>query len=175
MTSTDPLAQFIEELGLSVEEDGMPRIAGRILGLLLVHEGPFRFDELADQLQVSRGSVSINTRLLEQMGLIERFTVPGDRRDLFRACEDLHGRLLEKSLRRLAQRQTMVDRCLERLDANHSHARRRLESMKRFYGHAIQSTQAFLEDWRGGTVGDANGSAPNDEAPLRTASGGGGR
>lgn len=148
MMTADPLVQFIEDLGLSVEEDGMPRIAGRILGLLLVHEGPFRFDELAEQLQVSRGSVSINTRLLEQMGLIERFTLPGDRRDLFRACDDLHGRLLERSLHRLVQRQAMVDRCLERLGEEQPHARNRLHSMNRFYSQAIKNTEAFLATWR---------------------------
>ncbi len=150
MDTLDPLAQFIEDLGLSVEEDGMPRIAGRMLGLLIVQEGPFQFDEIADQLQVSRGSVSTNARLLEQLGMIERFTLPGERRDLFRLSEDIHGRLLEKNLRRLEGRLRVVDRCLERLGEGQGAARERLEDMLRFNRLASESTQRFLDSWRRG-------------------------
>ena len=34
----ETIAQFIERMGLALESDGMPRIAGRIFGLLLVSE-----------------------------------------------------------------------------------------------------------------------------------------
>ena len=34
---------FIENMGLSLEADGLPRIAGRIFGLLLVSEGARRW------------------------------------------------------------------------------------------------------------------------------------
>ena len=155
----DPMVQFIEDLGLSVEEDGMPRIAGRILGLLTVEEDPLRFDEIAERLQVSRASVSTNTRLLEQLGFLERFTVRGERRDFFRLTEDIHGRLLEKSLQRLLHRQAMVDRCIEQLTGDRPEAERRLSSMSRFYRLATESTERFIERWR---MGDA--STP-DESP----------
>ncbi len=144
----DPLTEFIENLGLSVEADGTPRIAGRILGLLIVEEGPFCFDELAERLQVSRGSISTNTRLLEERGLIERFTVPGQRRDLFRLGNDLEGRLLQKSLERMQRTQEIVDRCLERLPASCQPALSRLATMSRFYSMAIDNTVEMIERWR---------------------------
>jgi DNA-binding transcriptional regulator GbsR (MarR family) len=144
----DPLVQFIEDLGLSVEEEGMPRIAGRILGLLIVEEEPFHFDDIAQRLQVSRGSISTNTRLLEQLELIERFTLPGERKDFFRLAEGIHGRLLEKSLYRLRHRQSLILRCLDRLGSDNESARANLERMNRFYRLAEESTESFIDRWR---------------------------
>jgi DNA-binding transcriptional regulator GbsR (MarR family) len=51
-------------------------------------------DEMAEQLQVSKASVSANARLLETIGMIERVTKPGDRRDYYAATSpDVHRRL----------------------------------------------------------------------------------
>ena len=58
-------AGFIERMGLAFESDGLPRIAGRIFGLLLLSEDCRSLDELAAELKVSKGSVSTNARLLE--------------------------------------------------------------------------------------------------------------
>ena len=63
---------FIERMGVALDSDGLPRIAGRIFGLLLVSEDPRSLDDLAAELRVSKGSVSTNARLLEQRGLLER-------------------------------------------------------------------------------------------------------
>ncbi len=70
------IQHFVERMGLMLEEDGMPRIAGRMFGYLLVHEGPFSLDELAERLQVSKASISTNARLLEQLGMLERISAP---------------------------------------------------------------------------------------------------
>jgi DNA-binding transcriptional regulator GbsR (MarR family) len=71
------IEQFIERVGLIAQVDGLPRIAGRIMGLLVIYGGPFSFAEIAKRLQVSRGSISTNRRLLENLGVIERVARPG--------------------------------------------------------------------------------------------------
>ena len=68
---------FIERMGMIAQADGLPRIAGRIMGLIILEGGPYSFGELAKRLSVSRGSISTNTRLLENMGVIERTAKPG--------------------------------------------------------------------------------------------------
>ena len=76
---------FVEEVGLFFEQTGMPRMAGRILGWLLISDPPHQStDELAGGLIASKGSISTNTRLLIQIGLIERLSLPGVRHDYFR-------------------------------------------------------------------------------------------
>jgi len=63
-----------------LEAQGEPRILGRIYGQLMTASEPYlSLQQLADQLGVSRGSVSTNTRRLISMGLIMRVAVPGSR------------------------------------------------------------------------------------------------
>jgi len=81
--------EFVERMGLALESDGLPRIAGRIFGLLLLSEDCRSLDDLATELGVSKASVSTNARLLEQRGVLERNSRPADRRDYYRVVPDL--------------------------------------------------------------------------------------
>jgi DNA-binding transcriptional regulator GbsR (MarR family) len=101
---------FIESMGRQFEEDGAPRIAGRLFGFLMVQEEACSLDDVAEQLRVSKGSASSNARLLEQLGIAERVTRAGDRRDYYRISPDISERTLERAvqgigsmLRRLRQ------------------------------------------------------------------------
>lgn len=78
-------AQVVEELALAFGAFGMPRMAGRILGQLLVSTEPYEsLDSLADSLGASKGSMSTMARMLVSAGLIELVAVPGERRDHYR-------------------------------------------------------------------------------------------
>lgn len=69
---------WVEQLGLHLEESGIPRMAGKILGRLLICVPESQSAaELADWLFASRASISTNTRLLIHMGLIEKAPSPG--------------------------------------------------------------------------------------------------
>lgn len=68
----EPIARFVEQMGLICEADNPPRIAGRLFGLLIVEDGAYSLRQLADRLQVSRASVSTNARILTEIGIVER-------------------------------------------------------------------------------------------------------
>lgn len=89
---------FIESMGRQFEEDGAPRIAGRLFGFLMLQDDPCSLDEVAEQLQVSKGSASSNARLLEQLGIAERVTRAGDRRDYYQISPDIGERTMERAL-----------------------------------------------------------------------------
>jgi DNA-binding transcriptional regulator GbsR (MarR family) len=93
-------ANFVERMGLAHEADGLPRISGRIFGLLLVSEGARSLDELASELRVSKASVSTNARMLEQRGILERICRPADRRDYYRVPPDLFTHTMAQRLAR---------------------------------------------------------------------------
>ena len=99
---------FIESMGRQFEEDGAPRIAGRLFGFLMLQDDPCSLDDVAEQLQVSKGSASSNARLLEQLGIAERVTRAGDRRDYYQISPDIGERTLERALQGL-------ERMLQRL------------------------------------------------------------
>ncbi len=100
---------FIEGMGLILQSDGMPRIAGRLMGLFVLHGGPFSFTDLAERLAISRGSVSTNTRLLEDLGVIERVAIRGERQDYFRLAQDPYIQIVErKRARSIRARETIL-------------------------------------------------------------------
>lgn len=76
---------FIEDIGLFFEQMGMPRMAGRILGVLLIADPPAQsINDLSEKLKASKSSISIMARLLVEHGLIERVASPLPRRDYYR-------------------------------------------------------------------------------------------
>jgi hypothetical protein len=80
-----PALEVVEELAHAFGAFGVPRMAGRILGQLLVSSEPYEtLDSLAASLGASKASMSTMSRLLVARGLIERAPVPGDRRDHYR-------------------------------------------------------------------------------------------
>src|SRR6476661_6660785 len=98
---TDANDGFIEMMGRHFEEEGVPRIAGRLFGFLMLVEGDCTLDEMAGSLKVSKGSISSNARLLEDWGVAERITRPGDRRDYYRIAPDMSERLVSRQIARM--------------------------------------------------------------------------
>lgn len=88
-------AEFIEKTGLITQAEGLPRIAGRVLGLLIFDGDAVSFGDLATRLQVSRGSISSAMRLLEERGLVKRLAKPGDRQDYFQLAPKPYVTMLE--------------------------------------------------------------------------------
>lgn len=78
--------QHIEDTALLFEQSGMTRMAGRIFGYLLICDrDAVSFDQIRHVLQASKGSISTNLKQLQQTGLIEQTTYPGDRKTYYRA------------------------------------------------------------------------------------------
>ena len=122
-------------MGRQFEEDGAPRIAGRLFGFLMLQDEPCSLDDVAEQLQVSKGSASSNARLLEQLGIAERVTRAGDRRDYYQISPDIGERTLERALQGL-------ERMLQRLRRGAECAGRALAGA---CGERFEGTIAFHE------------------------------
>lgn len=124
-------AHFIDRMGMIAQADGLPRICGRLMGLMVVEEGPFSFSELEERLNVSRGSISTNTRLLENMGVIERLSKPGTRQDYFQLTKDPYVRLLHGITQRLSKAEKTVRKTQKSLSDEKT--RQRLQELADFY------------------------------------------
>jgi len=103
---------FIERNAIQAEAGGLPRIAGRLIGIFLLDGGPISFSELAERMQASRASVSTNTRLLERLGVIERVAVRGERQDFFRLRSNPFAIALEQSVEQCLRFSEYVDELL---------------------------------------------------------------
>jgi DNA-binding transcriptional regulator GbsR (MarR family) len=145
------ISEFVEQLGLLVEADGLPRIAGRILGLLVIYGGPLSFADIAQRLQISRSSVSTNTRLLEHFGVIERVARPGERQDYFSLAPDPYYRLMSGVAERKRRARAIVDKTKDALPAHWSDARKRLASLSVFYELMGEVGETLSRDLKGKT------------------------
>jgi DNA-binding transcriptional regulator GbsR (MarR family) len=151
----DTLEAFVEEFGLWYDRVGVPRMAGRILGWLLVCDPPAQtMQEIATQLQASMGSISTMTRMLEQIGLIARETTPGERRVRYRVLPYAFSTTWEDQLRNARTLQTLVDRALEALDASDPDRRSRLAVTRQFTEFYIEQLPRLIREWDA-RIGDA--------------------
>jgi len=148
MTSNRAAAEFIERMGLAAEAEGLPRIAARLFAYMLIDGGPRTADEIAEQLKVSRGSVSTNTRLLEGRGVIERFTRPGERQQYFRLADDPLGRKFEQLPEHVRRWQAIVVDARQALPDEMSEARARLADVEDFCEFALEIAESNLRAWR---------------------------
>lgn len=78
--------ELIEELGIHFEGlYHLPPLASRIYSILILngYDG-MTFEQLMEQTEASKSSVSTSINLLMQSGKVEYFTKPGDRKRYFR-------------------------------------------------------------------------------------------
>jgi DNA-binding transcriptional regulator GbsR (MarR family) len=140
--------RYVEERGLLFERFGLPRMAGRVLGVLLISAVPERpAEELADTLQASRGSISTTTRMLERVGLIERISKPGERRDYFRNKPGAWHNILRRELESVSVMRRMAEEGLKILDSSDPEARRGLEEMLDIYAFMERELPAVFARW----------------------------
>ena len=142
------LLECAEEMGLFYERLGGPRMAGRLIGWLMVSDEPhFTAAGLAEVLQASKGSISTTTRLLEHGGMLERFTIPGDRKAHFRLRPKWWTHMFSRRAAVLAQTKQMVEGWIDRLDGSSADRLERLHEMRDFYAFLEQEMPAMLERW----------------------------
>ena len=145
----DEEKKFVEEVGIVFEQTGLPRMAGRIFGHLMICDPPYQSpSQLVDALIASRGSISTMTRLLSQLGVIERFCLPGERQTYFQissnAWKHLTGHGLADEIRLFRQ---LADHGLE-IMANKKHTSRKwLEEMRDIYAFLEKEFPVLWQRW----------------------------
>lgn len=159
--------EFVEAMGLILQNDGLPRIAGRLLGYFVLHGGPFSFAELGEELKISRGSVSTNTRLLEDLGAIERVTKCGERQDFFRLASNPYARLIERFIERSRKACATVERASAQL--SDSDTQTRMTDLASFYKIMGEACSTALDNLHGTDTSYANDCTDSASAPLNDA------
>ncbi|MGB0797866.1 MAG: GbsR/MarR family transcriptional regulator [Planktomarina sp.] len=123
---------FIEKIGLIGQAEGLPRIAGRIFGMLMFDGDVVSFSDLSAKLSVSRASISTSVRLLEERGLIKRTGKSGERQDYFQLAPDAYATMLQGAQRRSAIAKAEIDATIAELPAEMA-SHQRLVEYSNFY------------------------------------------
>ena len=137
---------FIEDISLYFEQMGIPRMAGRILGVLLIANPPEQsMTDLCEILQASKSSISTNTRLLSEMGLIERTPSPEPRQVYFRFTPGGWVTFMRMYLRMMASLHQVTERGLELLKDEEPALRERLQEAHDMFSLIEDELPALLD------------------------------
>jgi len=155
----DIRSDFIEKTGLNSQAEGLPRIAGRVFGLLVFDGDVVSFTDLATRLQVSRASISTSMRLLEERGLVKRTTKPGVRQDFFQLAANPYASMLEGIQKRTRATRDDIAETIKSLPAD-ADAVGRLKAYAQFYETTDSAVGTALNEIRNSKV-DHSGHQPD--------------
>lgn len=144
----EALHEHVEAFSLAIERFGFPRMAGRIFALMLLRDEPLVTQaELATELGASTGSISTMIRLLEQLGFVERVSLPAQRRDRFRLSDDP---FIEMSWRRIesARRFGAILQAARDTRILGPEAEARLAGAQAFYEFFTDEMDSALRRWK---------------------------
>lgn len=143
------LAHYVEDVALHWEPYGLPRIAGRILGLLMVCDPPYRSSrQLVDELGASKGSISAMTRMLLAAGSLEVVAVPGERATYYRLARDGFERKLERRVESMVAFRRLAERGLALLADAPPERSEHLREVVSLYAFLERELPALFERWR---------------------------
>ena len=135
--------RFVEQMGLLSQEDGGPRIAGRIFGLLLIEGRPMTLHEIATRLRISKASASTNARLLASRNILRRRTRPGERQDYYELESNNEFRVLDAIGNKLSRSAALIDEVAEDVSSEDAAAGERVRQLAEFY----RQSASFVAAW----------------------------
>jgi DNA-binding transcriptional regulator GbsR (MarR family) len=151
------IGALIEDFGKAYADFGQPMLKGRLVGLLMTSDQPLSLEETCQRLGVSKASVSVLARQLEDSGLIRRLWVKNDRKDYYQIDAEpflvaaRHNlRLIENNLT-ISRRYQNLLRELTPTKADkvtQQHLLKRMEEMEAFYSELVKMFSRFIENWQ---------------------------
>jgi len=170
---------MLDGLGKLADYFGYNKVLGKMYGALLLSPLPMSLDDLMAHLDISKASVSMNMRMLENIGLAQEVWVRGDRRKYYEAESDLWRALTNvlgsRELRDVNQALGVLETNIERLrkgaDAMSDNERElahfyvgRIDQMKDFFRLAELILTSIIERDRPFEMPKAK---PNEAGELR--------
>ncbi len=141
--------EFVDDFSLTMEKEGRPRIFGQILGWLIICDPPHQsFPDLMENLNISKASVSNNTRMLLESGLIEKVRITGERQVYFRIKEGSIIDFMERQLQLVVDFREISEKALALLEHDDQTDRTRVENMHKFHSFLSSELPVLIEKFR---------------------------
>ncbi len=140
--------ELVEQLGRHYEQEGLQPIAARILGLLMVMDKEqYTFDEIVEDLQISKSSASNALRLLEIRDLIEYVTHPGDRKRYFKIKTHDAFRSIDEFEKKLRDNKLLLSKLVDLKADNNSENARFFRSLLDLLDFALDNFERLRDDY----------------------------
>lgn len=148
-----------QDFGLGYVQFGHSELMGRVVGLLIGTVEPLSEEQIAERLKVSKSPVNQITRRLEELGLVRRVRLQGDRKYYYQIYPQVflqagvnQFRLYEQTLQ---VANTHLERALQVYGESEGDEKEearviceRLIRMREFHIRMIEAYRRFVDDWR---------------------------
>lgn len=128
---------------------GFSDVMGRLYGTLLLSPEPLSLDDLAEGLEISKGSVSMNMRALERWGMAKEVWMRGERKKYYAAESDLwqviRNVLGSRERREVQIALQVLGESIEKLQSAESELTPEERELAHFYLERIDDLQAFFQ------------------------------
>ena len=146
--STAALQRFIDEVGLYSERAGLPLLAGRLLGWLLVADPPLQpLATVAAGLGTTRGIIRLAAQPLIHLGIVEMVNPPGDENEYFRLSMAGWSRMVAHQLSEVAAFGALAEHGLALLVEAAPERRERLLHVRNLYASLERALPELLARW----------------------------
>jgi DNA-binding transcriptional regulator GbsR (MarR family) len=137
--------RFVDDVARLLVPWGVPPVAARLYGYLLLCPHPVSLDQITKELGVSKSSASVAARLLESYTLARRHREPGTKRALYAVADDYEAMI--------RQQNRLLDALAAQLNAGvqtvtSREVRARLEEMADFYRVMRGAMEDAMSRWK---------------------------
>lgn len=128
---------------------GFSEVMGRLYGTLLLYPVAMSLDDLANSLEISKGSVSMNMRALERWGMAKEVWMRGERKKYYAAESDLwqviRNVLESRESREVQLALEVLGESVEKLKTAESELSAEEQEIARYYLERIGELQSFFQ------------------------------
>ncbi len=144
-----PLAlEFSERMGRLSENQGHPRMLGRVVGYLMVCDPPHQtIAQIARALKASNSAVHAVVRALMDKAILDKVTFPGERSAYYRIPEDAATRMFRNSLPNITALRQLAEDGLRAFAWRRPDLNRRLEAMYELHAFFEREMPLLIERW----------------------------
>lgn len=142
---TEARLRLAEAGARTSQELGAGRIVGQVMVHLYLQKEAQSLDSIGEALALSKASISIAVRQLEQLGFVRRVWVSGDRKKYYRSADNIGSSLQQGLLAFLRQKAVLfgaeLDAALELLGNDSDEAvflRQRISRAKKLQGITLR-------------------------------------
>lgn len=140
---------FVEDFSLRIEELGHPRIYGQILGWLLICDPPEQsFQDLIENLEISKASISNITRMMLESGLIEKVRKKKERQMYFKIKDGSLIEFMEKQTELTLNLANITKKGLDLAKSEGLKNTKRLERANEFHNFLAQELPTLIDKYR---------------------------
>lgn len=149
MSAVNERSAFIEEAGLYFESLGMTRMAGRILGYLMVTDKEMvSFDELTQVLHASKSSISTSVKLCVNVQFVKPMSLTGDRKTYYMLSPDVSWvEIFQRRTEQIKYMQGLLNRAMNLRANEKDKPSQWLKEAREFYDFILREFPELLAKW----------------------------